>query len=590
MATSAVSAAPRRSTVTTRVRWAVGATLCRPVIAACIVLLAYFGAMRLCDAEGALGGDTGNRVATLRAMGDHALHPDVGYWAERWDPEGRLHPLIVGEQVGQRWVAVGTVVAPLAAQPLYRLGGYQAVLLIPMAGVVATAFAARRLARRLDPTSDGWLAFWLVSLASPLVVYGLDFWDHAHGLALMAWGVVWLLELGDVVGTRAWVVRRSLGAGVVLGVAATMRTEALVYAAAATLVVGTVLLFGKGTELPRRDRFLVTALAGLCFVVPFGALQVLNARIEKTTLGSELRSSRAVGAARQVDQLGLDDRIDLAFLSSVALRPAVGSDAWTESAVLVGAGAAAAFALSRRRRAVAIGCAVIGGAALIARLRSGLDFVPGTIAVAPFVPAGLVMASRLRRPGPVLVIAALGFVGVIATQWAEVSPTAFQWGGRYVLFSGFLLSVVGITGVARLGRVATVLALASALAVAGLGFELLRVRSNLSGDLARSLGARTETVLIDRAGLVFRGAGAAYGEDRRWLTGRSDADTLGAFAIADAIGAPTVGLIESETEQLGVAVMGWCQGEADDLRWESGDLLTLTTWTRSATPGTCDGG
>ncbi len=586
MATSAVAAAPLVGT-RGRVLGEIGAALRRPLVAACVLLVIYFTAMRFCDADGSIGSDTGARVATLRAMGDHRLHPDVGYWAEGFDPEGRLHPLSPGAKVGERWVVVGTIVTPLVAQPLYRLGGYQAVLLIPTAGVVATAFAARRLARRLEPTSGGWLAFWLVALASPLVVYGLDFWDHAHGLALMAWGIVWLLEIGDVVGSRAAVVRRSLGAGLVLGVAATMRTETFVYAAAATMVVGMGLLLGRSIELTWRRRLAVTALAGVCFVVPFGALQALNGRIEQAALGAELRSSRAVEAASGVDQLGLDDRIDLAFLSSVGLRASVRSDAWTEAGLVVVASAAAALALARRRRAIAIGCTVIGGAALVARLRLGLHYVPGMIAVAPFVPAGLVMASRLRRPGAMLAIAGMGFVGVIATQWAEVNPTGYQWGGRYVLLSGLLLSVVGITGVARLGRVATVVALASALAVAGLGFELLRVRSNISGDLARGLEARTEVVLIDRSGWVFRGVGAAYDVDRRWLTGRSDPETLEAFAIADTIGAPSVGLIETEVARLGVDVPGWCAGPVDTVAWESGEPLTITTWTRSGVASAC---
>ena len=58
-----------------------------------------------------------------------------------------------------------------------------------MLGAVLCAFAARALARRLGG-GDGWAAFWIIGLASPVAIYALDFWEHTLGLALMLWGVV----------------------------------------------------------------------------------------------------------------------------------------------------------------------------------------------------------------------------------------------------------------------------------------------------------------------------------------------------------------------------------------------------------------
>ena len=40
----------------------------------------------------------------------------------------------------------------------------------------------------------GWPAFWVIGLASPLAIYALDFWEHALGLGLMLWGVVWFVR------------------------------------------------------------------------------------------------------------------------------------------------------------------------------------------------------------------------------------------------------------------------------------------------------------------------------------------------------------------------------------------------------------
>src|SRR5205807_2001537 len=153
--------------------------------------------------------------------------------------------------VGHRWVDVTTVPMLYLGYPLYRLGGYRLALLLPMLGAVAAALAARALARRLGADEGvGWAAFFLVAVASPLAIYALDFWEHSIGVALMGWGVVLLLDAlrlaapvsgapgrqnGDptrqkAVGVRSWG-RAAATAGLLFGAAATLRTEALVYAA-----------------------------------------------------------------------------------------------------------------------------------------------------------------------------------------------------------------------------------------------------------------------------------------------------------------------------------------------------------------------
>src|SRR5437868_7874559 len=97
-----------------------------------------------------------------------------------------------------------------------------------MLGAIAAALAAKALARRLGG-GDGWLAFWVVAVASPLALYALDFWEHSIGVALMAWAVVLLLDVGR--GDAGW--KGAAGAGLLFGAAATVRQEAFVYAAVA---------------------------------------------------------------------------------------------------------------------------------------------------------------------------------------------------------------------------------------------------------------------------------------------------------------------------------------------------------------------
>ena len=110
-------------------------------------------------------------------------------------------------------------------RPLWNLGGYRLALLLPMAGAVGAAFASRSLARRSAGEAAGWWAFWVVGLASPMVIYALDFWEHAPGVACIVGAVALLAAIVD----GAPVPARALGAGALLGLAATMRTEALVY-------------------------------------------------------------------------------------------------------------------------------------------------------------------------------------------------------------------------------------------------------------------------------------------------------------------------------------------------------------------------
>src|SRR3546814_3677047 len=98
---------------------------------------------------GYLGTDTGAKVATLEVMDQRgSAKPQLGYWAEQWDPDGSLHPIYDSDPIDGEWVHVTTLPMLELARPLYALGGYRLTLLLPMAGAVGAAFASRSLARR----------------------------------------------------------------------------------------------------------------------------------------------------------------------------------------------------------------------------------------------------------------------------------------------------------------------------------------------------------------------------------------------------------------------------------------------------------
>ena len=292
MATEVVGARMTSSTATPGLVRGAASWLRRPVIAGLVLLVAYGGLSLFMDPGGYLGTDTGGKVATLEEMAHHGggLDPDVGYWAADQDPEASLHGLYFTTRVGDRYLNVTTLPMIYAALPLYELGGYRLALLIPMLGGVACAFAARAVARRVSDT-DGWAAYWIVGLASPITIYSLDLWEHTLGAALMAWGIVVLVDV--ISGRHRW--WRPLLAGVLFGAAFTMRTEALVYGFVAVGVTCGLLLY-RGRRLGPP---LVTGLAALAGFVVVAAANALG---EIAVLGATIRSSRAAGTAASAGQ------------------------------------------------------------------------------------------------------------------------------------------------------------------------------------------------------------------------------------------------------------------------------------------------
>jgi hypothetical protein len=95
------------------------------VFGAMVLLLAVYGVLSFVnDPRGTLGTDTGGKLATIATMErTGSLEPDIGYWAEDLDPQGRLHPLWYTDHVGDDWVNVTTLPMLVAASPLYDLGG-----------------------------------------------------------------------------------------------------------------------------------------------------------------------------------------------------------------------------------------------------------------------------------------------------------------------------------------------------------------------------------------------------------------------------------------------------------------------------------
>ena len=547
----------------------------RPLAAGLVLLAAYVLLSFAMDSAGFLGTDTGGKVATVKVMSERGdFDPDVGYWASQWDPEGRVHGLYYTTKVGDRYLNVTSLPMVLAARPLYDVGGYRATLLLPMLGAVAAAFAARALSRRLRtgddgrPRDDGWTAFWVVGLASPVAIYALDLWEHALGVGFMAWAVIALFDA--VFDRPTW--WRGLLAGLGFGVAAAMRTEAFVYVLTSTGLACAVLVFS------RRRQIVGGLMTGATAVIGFGLAFGANLLLEVAVLGQQLRGARASGAASG-GLTSSDLRVKEGLVTLLSPFPTIDAQGWLAGACLLLALVYVARTSKRKGgEQLAVVAAVIAGLVLLWRLMDGLGFVPGLIAATPFAAAGIAWGFSDERHRFVTLAALLPVPLVIAFQFT--GGAAPQWAGRYLLVSGFLLAVVGISQRDRLARWAATAFVVASVAVTAFGLLWLVQRSHEVADAADRLQARPEAVLISPNGFVPREFGATYG-DKKWLSSGNPDDLRFAVEVVGESGEPTFALVDLDTASDPPSFPGWQETGSEIVPFLGGVDFRVTSYERA---------
>jgi hypothetical protein len=499
-----------------------------PLSAGIILLLAFLGLSMLMDPMGGLGTDTGGKVATLEVMADRplGLDPDLGYWAAAQDPDASLHGLFYTEGIGDRFINVTTLPMLELAAPLYRVGGYRLALVLPMAGAIVAAFAARALAARLGAGSGrAWGAYWLVGLASPMCIYALDLWEHTWGVALLAWGVVALLRVRSATSPMP-IVWGGL-AGLAFGAAYSMRTEALAYGFVATAVICISLLISR--------QVLRALLAGGGAVAGLAVAFAANLALEHVALGQSLRAERASGTAGS-GGADLALRIKEAFVTAVGLVPSL-----EQRDIVLGAVLAAALIIAARAsrspqtRTLALAAGAVAVGLLLYRVVQGLGFVPGLVATTPLAALGVAFLPRTLRGREVYAIA----LGALPVVWYfQYSGGAVpQWAGRYILPSGLLLLVLGVVNFDRVPRAAVNAFVAASVAVTVFGLAWMVDRTHEIGEAAREVAAFPEPALVAETNFFLRELGAEYhGSQTRWLSTVGRADTPAAVDIVRAQG------------------------------------------------------
>jgi hypothetical protein len=445
------------------------------------------------------------------------------------DPDGIAFPLELSVRSGDRYAAFAKhPVYPVMLAAADRIGGRAAMVLLSIAGTVATAVLTALLARRFDP---GLMvpALWVTGLASPLFFDGYVVIAHTLAAACAAAAVLCVVRVLEGSGSARWLV----GVVVAVLVGMLMRTEMLFLALALSVAVA-VVTRGRGVV---HWRLVAAPVVGAA----------LGYLLDRALLASVIGGPAATTASVASHPGFLASKL-LAFVITWLLPSySLGAgDALLLGAVVLG-GVAARFARTRptERDGVRL-FAVVAAVAAVSRLIFGAGAVPGLLIAFPLLVIGFAAAGRETWSTPLARLHALGFglfaIAVLATQYG--SGGSGEWGGRYFAI-GLPLAIpvvlLAITEVARgldrsTARICGVSLIVVSLALSVLSVVTLRqfhrdtdalVAAVVATAIAHPANDGGEPVVVSSNGAAARLAFAAL-DQTRWLTVPEDQlDTFG---------------------------------------------------------------
>jgi hypothetical protein len=215
------------------------------VLAACLVAVLLSGLRP----DTFFAGDSGVKLIAARAAAANPSHPlDVALPQIGGQPVAYVEPFFAVH--GDHSHAVTSELFPLVTAPVLAVAGIRGVYVWPAIGLVAALWAISALGRALDQRRTGWVIAVVGLLASPLLFYGLEFWEHAPAVACGAAAAL------------AFVRRRPVLSGVLFGTAALLRPEAVWFAVA--VVASSPLLPSR----PRPGQVVLVAVGALAAAAP----------------------------------------------------------------------------------------------------------------------------------------------------------------------------------------------------------------------------------------------------------------------------------------------------------------------------------
>ncbi len=406
-----------------------------------------------------------------------ALAETGGWTTERplvaVDPDGEHEPFLGSAVIGSNVVAYANhPLYPTLLAPLYRLGGYQALLLVSAVGTWMAALAAGLIAGHLDPRSRT-ATLWFTGVGTPLLFSSLVV--MAHSIAAAAAG---LLALATI---SAWKAAQEAGRRRFIAwsaIALTSSAALVMVRSEGALVIGGIAITGSALGIHFRARDFDLARIGLAIAtgaVGMGAYFLDGRWATSITNG-------AVGASGSSGRI--TDPLAQAWTS--LLRPWANDNRFASPSMALVAVlivlAPLSYRLLPKRPSIPIALLVAAAVASLARQVESPDLVSGLLPAAPVVTIGLLLLQWQRaKETPFALLlgtSAIASIGVLWLSYGEGGGT--EWGGRFFHVLLPLLTPVAVATLldrsAHL-NVALRVAGASALAILTASVSVVAVRS-----------------------------------------------------------------------------------------------------------------
>jgi 4-amino-4-deoxy-L-arabinose transferase-like glycosyltransferase len=197
------------------------------------------------------------------------LDAPVDYPGEIYDPEHQYSPYVSPWFFWQDGKPYSEYTSPFiwASAPLYAALGHKGLLILPWLSGALLAVLTAWLMWRIRQDSWAALAPLIVGLSSPLLIYSIEFWEHAPGVALAAFALIGIVKAIDSRRHGLWL----MASGAALGLGLTIRAELYVYPIA--IVIGLLLL---RSLLPLRRSLVWLAIGGLLIAGPWWVYQAVR--------------------------------------------------------------------------------------------------------------------------------------------------------------------------------------------------------------------------------------------------------------------------------------------------------------------------